>query len=93
MPPDAMKISRLQRREGRKLKWYGHVYRSSGILQGTVRAARRRGRQRKRRADNVREWIGQDWTVQSHGGLWKTDRRSRLLVVRSAVVPIGRRGI
>ena len=35
----------------RKLKWYGHVTRSSGlaktILQGTVQGGRRRGRQRK----------------------------------------------
>ena len=34
-----------------KLKWYGHVTRSSGlaktILQGTVQGGRRRGRQRK----------------------------------------------
>ena len=36
----------------RKLRWYGHISRSSGmaktILQGTVKGARRRGRQRKR---------------------------------------------
>ena len=36
----------------RKLKWYGHVTRSSGlaktILQGTVQGGTRRGRQRKR---------------------------------------------
>ena len=36
----------------RKLQWYGHVFRSSGlsktILQGTVTGGRRRGRQRKR---------------------------------------------
>ena len=35
----------------RKLKWYGHITRSSGlaktILQGTVQGGRRRGRQRK----------------------------------------------
>ena len=35
-----------------KLKWYGHVTRSSGlaktILQGTVQGGTRRGRQRKR---------------------------------------------
>ena len=35
----------------RKLRWYGHVSRSSGlaktILQGTVNGTRRRGRQRK----------------------------------------------
>ena len=36
----------------RKLQWYGHVPRSSGlaktILQGTVKGARRQGRQKKR---------------------------------------------
>ena len=36
----------------RKLKWYGHVSRSSGlaktILQGTVKGGRRHGRQKKR---------------------------------------------
>ena len=46
----------------RKLQWYGHVSRSSGlaktILQGTVKGARRRGRQRKRWGDNIREWTG-----------------------------------
>ena len=44
----------------RKLQWYGHISRSSGlaetILQGTVKGGRRRGRQRKRREDNIREW-------------------------------------
>ena len=44
----------------RKLKWYGHVTRGKGlaktILQGTVPGGRRRGRQRKRWADNITEW-------------------------------------
>ena len=43
----------------RKLQWYGHVSRSSGlaktILQGTVKGGRRHGRQRKRWEDNIRE--------------------------------------
>ena len=38
--------------KGRKLQWYGHVSRSSGlaktILQGTVKGGRREARQRKR---------------------------------------------
>ena len=45
-----------------KLKWYGHVTRSSGlaktVLQGTVQGERRRGRQRKRWEDNIKEWTG-----------------------------------
>ena len=48
--------------ERRKLQWYGHVSRLSGlaktILQGTVKAGRRQGRQRKRWEDNIREWTG-----------------------------------
>ena len=46
----------------RKLKWYGYVTRSSEpaktILQGTVQGGRRRGRQRKRWEDNIKEWTG-----------------------------------
>ena len=45
-----------------KLRWYGHVSRSSGlaktILRGTVKGGRRQGIQRKRREDNIREWTG-----------------------------------
>ena len=43
-----------------KLRWYGYISRSSGmaktILQGTVKGARRRGRQKKRWEDNIKEW-------------------------------------
>ena len=50
----------------RKLQWYGHVSRSSGlaktILQGTVKGGRRQGRQRKRWEDNIREWTGLQFT-------------------------------
>ena len=42
----------------RKLQWYGHVYRSSGLakttLQGTMKGGRRQGGQRKRWEDNIR---------------------------------------
>ena len=45
----------------RKLQWYGHVSRSSGlaktILKGTVKGGKRQGRQRKRWGD-IREWTG-----------------------------------
>ncbi len=49
----------------RKLQWYGHVSRSSGlaktILQGTVKGGRRQGGQRKRWEDNIREWTSLDF--------------------------------
>ena len=45
-----------------KLRWCGHISRSSGIaktiLQGTVKGPRRRGRQKKRWEDNIKEWTG-----------------------------------
>ena len=72
-----------------KLMWYGHVTRSSGlaktILQGTVQGGRRRGRQRKRWKDNIKEWIGLEWNIM----LRKAENREecRKLVVKSTVVP------
>ena len=46
----------------RKLKWFEHVSRSSGlaktILQGTLQGGRRRGRQKKRWENNIAEWTG-----------------------------------
>ena len=45
-----------------KLRWYGHISRSSGMvktfLQGTVKGARWRGRQKKRWEDNIKKWTG-----------------------------------
>ena len=46
----------------RKLEWYGHVSRSSGlaktIVHGTVKGRRRQGRQKKRWEENIRKWTG-----------------------------------
>ena len=51
----------------RKLRWYDHISRSSGmaktILQGTVKGARRRGRQKKRWKDNIKEWTGMGFGI------------------------------
>ena len=53
--------------KSRKLKWYGHVTRSSGlakiILQETIQGGRRRGRQRKRWEDNIKKWTGLEWNI------------------------------
>ena len=73
----------------RRLQWYGHVSRSSGlaktILQGTVKGGRRQGRQRKRWADNIREWTGLEFGKSQRAvetrGKWRT------LVAKSFVVP------
>ena len=44
----------------RKIRWYGNISRSSGmmkiVLQRTVKGARRRGRHKKRWEDNIKEW-------------------------------------
>ena len=64
----------------RKLQWYGHVSRSSGlaktILQGTMKGGRRQGRQRKR-WENIREWTGLEFAKsqmavenRGNGGSW-----------------------
>ena len=72
-----------------KLKWYGHVTQSSGlaktILQGTVQGGRRRGRQRKRWEDSIKEWTGFEWNII----LQKAENHEewRKLVVKSTVVP------
>ena len=72
-----------------KLKCYGHVTRSSGlaktILRGTVQGGRRRGRQRKRWEDNIKDWTGLEWNMI----LRKAENREewRKLAVKSTVVP------
>ena len=40
----------------RKLRWYDNI--SKTILQGTVKGTSRRGRQKKRWEDNIKEWTG-----------------------------------
>ena len=49
----------------RKLRWNGHISRSSGmakkIRQGIAKGARKRGRQKKRWEDNIKEWTGMDF--------------------------------
>ena len=73
----------------RKLQWYGHVSRSSGlaktILQGTVKWGRRQGGQRKRWEDNIREWTGLEFGKSQRAvENWEKWRK---LVAKSSVVP------
>ena len=72
-----------------KLRWYGHISRSSGmaktVLQGTVKGARRRGRQKKRWEDNTKEWTEMEFgdslrAAEDREG-WKG------IVATSSVVP------
>ena len=72
----------------RKLQWYGHVSRSSGltktILQGTVKEGRRQGRQRKRWEDNIREWTGLVFAKSQRAV--ENREKWRELVAKSSVV-------
>ena len=73
----------------RKLQWYGHVSRSSGlaktILQGTVKGGRRQGRQRKRWEDNIREWTGLEFGKSMR--VVENREKWRKLVAKLSVVP------
>ena len=73
----------------RKLQWYGRVSRSSGlvksILQGTVKGGRRRGRQRKRWEDNIREWTGLEF-AKSQRAVGNREKWKKL-VAKPSVVP------
>ena len=69
-----------------KLRWFGHVSRSSSlaktILQGTVNGKRRRDRQQKRWKDNIKEWTGIDFVSSTRAA--KT--RWKGVVVKLSVV-------
>ena len=76
----------------RKLRWFVHVSnvsRSSGlaktILQGTVKGKRKRGRQKKRWKDNIKEWTGMDFASSTRAAENRT--RWKGIVANSSVVP------
>ena len=73
----------------RKLRWFGHVSRSSGlaktILQGTVKGKRKRVRQKKRWTDNIKEWIGMDFASSTRTDSNRT--RWKEIVANQSVVP------
>ena len=73
----------------RKLQWYGHVSRSSGlaktILQGTVKGGRRQSRQRRRWEDNIRKWTGLEFASSQRAVENRAELRK--LVAKSSVVP------
>ena len=70
----------------RKLQWYDHVSRSSGlaktVLQGTMKGGRRQGRQRKRWEDYMREWTGLEFVKSQRAvenrGKWRNWFRNHL---------------
>ena len=62
--------------------WTGQDYPTGN---SSRRETRRRGRQRKRREDNIKEWTGLEWNIPPR----KAENREewRKLVVKSTVVP------
>ena len=74
----------------RKLQWYVHVSRSSGlaktILQGTVKGGRRQGRERKRWEDNIREWTGLEFAKSQKAV--ENREKWRKLVAKSSGAPM-----
>ena len=75
--------------KGRRLQWYGHVSRSSGlaktVLQDTVKGGRIQGRQWKRWEDNIREWTGLEF-AKSKRAVELREKWGKL-VLKSSVVP------
>ena len=73
----------------RKLQWYGHVSRSSGltktILQGTMKEGKRQGRQRKRWEDDIREWTGLEFAKSQR--IVENREKWMKQVAKSTVVP------
>ena len=72
-----------------QLRCFGHVSRSSGlaktILQVTVKGKRRRGRQKKKWEDNIKEWTGMNFARLTRAAEDRT--RWKGIVVNSSVVP------
>ena len=75
----------------RKLQWYGHVFRSSGlaknILQGTVKERRRQGRQKKRWEDNIREWTGLEFAKSQRAVERKMEETGCEVICGAPLIP------
>ena len=69
----------------RKLKWYGDISRTFGMAKTILKGARRRGRQKKRWEDNIKEWTGMEFGDSLRAA---KDREGwKVIVATSPVVP------
>ena len=72
-----------------KLRWFENVSKSSvlakTILQGTVQGKRRKGSQKKRWEDNIKDWTGVDFASSTRAADVRTWWKR--IVVKSSVVP------
>ena len=55
------------------------------LLQSTVKGKRKRGRQKKRWEDNIKEWTGMDFANSTRAAVKRT--RWKRIVANSSVVP------
>ena len=81
----------------RKLQWYGHVSRSSGlaqtILHGTVKGGRRQGRQKKRWEDNIRERTGLEFGKSQRAEEKRKKWRKRCKIICGAPTTLAIKGL
>ena len=72
----------------RKLQWYGHVSRSSGLAKIILQRTVKRGRDKadRRRGGKTTSGNGQAWSLPSPRGQWRTGEKWRKLVAKSSVV-------
>ena len=82
----------------RKLQWYGHVSRSSGlaktILQGTVKGGRRQSGQRKRWEDIIREWTGLEFAKSQRAvENWREMERTGCEIICGAPTTLAVKGL
>ena len=92
MPRSSRKIRPLEDLpivKRRKLQRCSHAFHSSGlvktILLGTVKGGRRRGKQRKRCEDDIREWTGLEFAKSQRAV--ENREEWRKLVAKLSVVP------
>ena len=75
----------------RKLKWFGHISRSSGlaktILKGTMKGKRKQGADKRRGRKTISK-SGQEWTLRAQLGQLKNRIRRKGIVANSSVVPV-----
>ena len=75
----------------RKLRWVGHASMSSGlaktILQGTVNG-KRRGRQKKRWEDNIKEWTGMDFVSSTRAAEDRTKWKGKCVSLLNETIHV-----
>ena len=73
----------------RKLRWLGYFSRSFGLATTIIHSERKkkkkRGRQKKRWADNIKEWTGMDFSSSAKTA--KNRTKWKRIVAKSSVVP------